>query len=256
MLVNPALRNLTVVLASCLVFAAAATATAAQDRPATCALQDLVPSVTTTGTASVEVQPDLATISLGVVTERPKAADDARDNAAAVQAVVAEIKARGIDGKDISTKAVSLTPVYDDIRDGDGRSSRRVLRGYSARNDLGVRVRQIGKVGELVARWIDKGANRLEDIEFDFEGKDVKYEALRVDAVRDALRKAQSYASGLGLKLGRVLSIAAPAAGPVPARAAVALARAAPPEGPVAVPVEPGVQILRSEVQVTWELVQ
>jgi uncharacterized protein YggE len=228
----------------------------AQTRPATCALQDVVPSVTTTGTASVEVVPDIATIMLGVVTERPKAADAARENAVAVQAVVAEIKAQGIEPKDIKTRSVALTPVYDEVRDNDGRSTRRVLRGYSARNELAVRIRQIGAVGDLVARWIDRGANRLESIEFDAEGKDVKYEALRIDAVRDALRKAQSYASGLGIKLGRVLAIAPPTTGFVPSPPSVALARAATQDGPVAVPVEPGVQTLRTDVQVSWELAQ
>jgi hypothetical protein len=228
----------------------------AQTTPATCALKDIFPTVTTTGTASVEVQPDVATIRLGVVTERPKAADAARENAVAVQAVVAEIKAQGFGAKDIKTQSVALTPVYDEIRDGDGRATRRVLRGYLARNDLNVRIRQLGKIGDLVGKWIDKGANRLEAIEFDFEQKDAKYDALRVDAVRDALRKAQSYASGLGIRLGRILSIAAPSLGPVVAASPFALNRAAAPEGPVAVPIEPGVQILRTDVEVIWELAQ
>ncbi len=228
----------------------------AQTYPVIGPLKDIVPSITVTGTASAEVAPDIATILLGVVTERPKAADAARENALAVQAVVADIKAQGIDAKDIKTRAVALTPVYDEIRDNDGRTTKRVMRGYSARNALSVRVRQIGKVGDLVARWIDRGANRVEEIEFDVEGKEVKYEALRVDAVRDALRKAQSYTTGLGIRLGRVLSIAPPSYGPVPTAPSVAMARAAAPDGPAAVPVEPGVQTLRTEVQVTWELAQ
>lgn len=244
------------VLAAILALAGMASSAQAQTVPATCALKDIFPTLTTTGTASIEVQPDVATIRLGVVTERPKAADAARENASAVQAVVAEIKAQGIAGKDIKTQSVALIPVYDDIRDGDGRSGRRVLRGYSARNDLNVRIRQLGTIGDLVGKWIDKGANRLESIEFDFEQKDVKFDALRVDAVRDAQRKAQSYASGLGIRLGRILSIAAPSLGPVAAASPVALNRAAAQDGPVAVPVEPGVQTLRTEVEVIWELAQ
>src|SRR5580704_392099 len=45
-----------------------------------------VPNITTNGVASTEVVPDTAIISLGVDTERPKAAAAARDNALAVQA--------------------------------------------------------------------------------------------------------------------------------------------------------------------------
>ena len=46
--------------------------------------------ITTNGVASTEVVPDIAIISLGVDTERPKAAAAARDNALAVQAIVGE----------------------------------------------------------------------------------------------------------------------------------------------------------------------
>jgi uncharacterized protein YggE len=55
---------------------------------------------------------------------------------------------------------------------------------------------------------MDKGANRFEGIEFDYTQKEAKFDALRGDAVRDALRKANSYVNGLGLKLGPVLEIA------------------------------------------------
>jgi uncharacterized protein YggE len=63
-----------------------------------------VPTVTTNGEASAEVEPDIATISLAVDTERPKAADAARENARAVLAIVNEIKAQGIDAKDIKLR--------------------------------------------------------------------------------------------------------------------------------------------------------
>src|SRR2546430_2827072 len=63
-------------------------------------LKDSVPSITTTGIASTEVAPDIATISLGVNTERPNAANAARDNARAAQAMIDEIKAQGIEARD------------------------------------------------------------------------------------------------------------------------------------------------------------
>jgi hypothetical protein len=88
-----------------------------------------VPSITTNGVASTEVVPDIATISLGVETERPKAADAARDNALAAQAIVGEIKAQGIEARDIKTLSVTLAPVYDGIQDANGYVTKRTLRG-------------------------------------------------------------------------------------------------------------------------------
>jgi uncharacterized protein len=217
-------------------------------------LKDSVPTITTNGVASTEVVPDIATISLAVDTERPNAADAARDNARAVQAMIGEIKAQGIEAKDIKTLSITLAPVYDEIRDPNGYVTKRTLRGYTARNALSVRIRQLEKAGILAGHLMDKGANRFEGIQFDNTQKEAKYDALRGDAVRDALRKANSYVNGLGLKLGRVLEIAtqAPPRGPVPMSTGIRATS----EPAIAVPLEPGSEVLRTEVQVTWELAQ
>ncbi|MDQ6703001.1 MAG: SIMPL domain-containing protein [Pseudomonadota bacterium] len=218
-------------------------------------LKDSVPSITTNGVASTEVVPDIATISLGVDTEMPNPADAVRDNARAAQAIVGEIKAQGIEAKDIKTLSVTLSPDYDEVSDANGRVTKRTLRGYIAHNSLSVRVREIEKAGVLARQLMDKGANNFEGITFDNTQKEAKYDALRGDAVRDALRKANSYVNGLGLKLGRILEIATQAAYPVPAGMSAKKFAGAQNE-PAAVPVEPGVETLRTEVQVTWELAQ
>jgi len=221
-----------------------------------CLLKDKVPSVTTTGFASAEVVPNVATISLGVETERPTAAEAANENARAAQEIVAEIKGQGVEARDIRTLSVTLDPIYDEVHDGNGRVTQRTLRGYIARNEISVRLRQIDKAGALARQLIQKGANNVGGIAFDYEQKEVKYDALRGEAMRDALRKANSYVNALGLKLGRVLVIAPPAPFSGRAPAPMALARAAHREGSVAMPVEPGVQTLQTEVEVTWELAQ
>jgi uncharacterized protein YggE len=214
-----------------------------------------VPTITTNGVASTEVVPDTAIISLGVDNERPKAADAARDNALAAQAIVGEIKAVGIEAKDIKTLSVTISPDYDEIRDANGYVTKRTLRGYAAHNSLSVRIRDIAKAGVLAGQLIDKGANRFEGIAFDYTQKEAKYDALRGDAVRDALRKANSYVNGLGLKLGPVLEIATQAPYPAPAGMSPKMLGAARSEA-AAVPVEPGSEVLRTEVRVTWELAQ
>ena len=213
--------------------------------------------ITTNGVASTEVVPDIAIISLGVDTERPKAAAAARDNALAAQAIVGEIKAQGIEVKDIKTLSVTLSPVYDEVevQNANGNVAKRTLRGYAAHNSLTVRIREIDMAGVLAGQLMDKGANSFEGIAFDYTQKASKYDALRGDAVRDALRKANSYVNGLGLKLGRVLEIATqvpyPAPGSMPSAGRAMLRHEA-----AAVPVEPGSEVLRTEVQVTWELAQ
>ena len=218
-------------------------------------LTSTVPSITTTGEASVDVVPNIAIISLGVENELPNAADAANENAKAAQAVVNDIKSQGIDARDVRTLGVTLVPVYDETTDPNGRVIKRTLRGYRARNDLSVKVRQIDKAGALARQWIEKGANSFGGVEFDYEQKEAKYDALRVDAVRDALRKATSYTTGLGIRLGRVIQIGVPSRYPRPVAAAPMASRAATTEA-AAIPIEPGAQTLRVEVEVSWELAQ
>ncbi|MGH6822414.1 MAG: SIMPL domain-containing protein [Methylocella sp.] len=219
-------------------------------------LKDTVPTIATKGVASAEVVPDIATISVAVDTERPTAADAARDNARAVQAMIGEIKAQGIDAKDIKTLPVTLKPSYDEVHDANGNVTKRSLRGYAAHNSLIVRIRDITKAGVLLGQLMDKGTNSFERIEFDYSQKEAKTDALRGDAVRDALRKANSYVTGLGLKLGRVLEIVTQQPVVVRFGGIAGAARAAPAAPGAAIQVEPSVQTLRTEVQVTWELAQ
>lgn len=241
---------------ACLAFIAALTIGVHGARAQDVSLKNSVPSIATSGVASAEVVPDIATLSLGVETERPNAADAARENARAAQAIIGEIKAQGIEAKDVRTVSVTLSPVYDESRDANGRLTKRTLRGYIARNGLSVRVKDIAKAGTLARQLIDKGANNFDGIEFDYAQKEQKYDVLRGDAVRDALRKANSYADGLGLKLGRVLEIATQPPSPLTTAMVPRMMAAAPHETAAVIPVEPGVQTLQIEVQVTWELVQ
>jgi uncharacterized protein len=79
---------------------------------------------------------------------------------------------------------------------------------------------------------------------------------LRREAARDALRKANIYAEALGKKLGRVLEIAARPQEPAMPSAAAPRLRAAgsAADAAFAVPIEPGAETLRTEVEVTFEI--
>ncbi|HXW70803.1 MAG TPA: SIMPL domain-containing protein [Methylocella sp.] len=218
-------------------------------------LKESVPSITTAGSASTEVVPDVATLTFAVETERPNAADAARENARAGQATVADIKAQGIESKDIKTVAMTLLPVFDETLDANGRVAKRTRRGFAARTAFSVRLRDISRVGALAAELIDKGANSFEGIDFDVSQREARYEALRGEAARDALRKANNYVNGLGVKLGRVLEVTTqpqePRALPMAAPRLAAAREAGTP-----ISIEPGVETLRAEVQVVWEIAQ
>jgi uncharacterized protein YggE len=218
------------------------------------ALKDAVPHITVVGHARMEVVPDLAILSLSVVTERPKADDAAAENARTAQALIADIKAQGIDASDIQTTSVALSPDHEEIGEGVSQTSKQVLRGYIARTSVAVRIHDLATAGTLARRMIDKGANQVDDISFGYEHEDEAYDKLRDAAMRDALRRAKDYLPAAEMYLGRVIEIS-PVEGTAEPRANLAFAAASAArtaEAPI--PIEPGTLTLQTDVEVTWEL--
>ncbi len=219
------------------------------------ALKESVPTITVTGSAKAEIVPDIAILSVAVVTERARAATAAEDNARAAQAMIDEIQAEGIDAKDISTPTITLSPVYDETHDANGAVLKRTLRGYQARNLLSIRVRVLDKAGVLARKLLDKGANEFQGISFDSDEKDAAYAKLRAQAVQDAVAQAKAYVAPVGLRLARVLEIT-----PLDterekiARYALDGSVGSGAAAPTDIPIEPGTITLEAQVQVVWEL--
>jgi uncharacterized protein YggE len=210
------------------------------------------PHITVTGRAHIDVVPDIATLSVAVATERPKASDAVSDNSQATHTLISQLKSEGLNPQDIKTVSITLVPVYDQQRDPNTHVTKRVLRGYRARNSLAITVHDISKAGLLAREVIDKGVNEFYGINFDYSKKTEAYDKLRGDAVADALRKAKAYMPPLGLKLGRVLEIS-PAASVGQPRGAI-FAAAVDGSGPTSIPIEPGTQTLEIEVKITFEV--
>ena len=212
------------------------------------------PHITIIGTASAQVVPDLAEISLGVTIEKPGATEASAENARVAQGIIDAAKAQGIEARDIRTQTVTLTQVYDEIHDANGHFTGRKPRGFSAENTVAVRVHALDKVGALAQSLIGKGATQFNGISFSVEHPEPVQDKLLGEAVRDAKRKAGIAADALGVKLGPVLLIERPGAEtggtPVFNKGRMLAAMAPAP----AVPVEAGTETLSSEMEVTWAL--
>lgn len=204
-----------------------------------------VPTITVEGRASLAVVPDTAVVSLGVITNRAKAADAMADNTQATKVLLDQVKAAGIGDQDVSTTAVDLTPTY--------RPSDNQVTGYQASNMLEISIRPTANAGALVSRLADKGANAIEGIAFVVSPDPKREDALRVAAMQDARHKAEVYVEALGLRLGRLLSITPQDTGVGAPRAfRTAAGRGA----PMAVPLAAGRQDQETQVSVTFEILE
>lgn len=209
------------------------------------------PFITVQGEASADVVPDKARLSIGVQVERPSAAAATADVARAAQAITDQVKADGIEEKDVATTAIALAPIFPD--DTAPRSPKGA-RAFRASTDLEITVMPAERAGLIASHLVDKGANTIDGIAYLSTREGDVLDQLRADATREARRKAEIYVGALGLHLGRALEIipggdnAAPMARTAFAKSMVA-AEPTPP-----IPVKPGVLTLRADVTVRWEI--
>lgn len=206
------------------------------------------PTVAVSGQATDDVKPDVAVVSLSVEVEKPTAVEAANENARRADAVIAGLKAAGVDAKDIATVGLSLYPVWN-----NNQNQPRVVAAYQASNRIAVKVQPLDKAGALIAQAVANGAD-YQGVDFDVSDRAAREDALRVKAVENAAHRAELYARGAAMKLGPLQSIRADAAQPTfrplmqAARAVAAPGASTPP------PIEPGLITLSETVSATWTL--
>jgi len=199
--------------------------------------------VTVTGQGRVTGTPDMATVQLGVEVRAATAgAALGRANERA-EALLATVRASGVDGSDIRTRDVSLHPTFDQ----QGQQ----ITGYAASNQVSVVIRSIAEVGatlDAVAREVGDEV-RFNCITFVTSDTTELARVARDAAVADALDRARQLAAAAGATLGpiRSLSERESSAGPRPMMAMDSMRK-----GP---PIEAGSQTVAVDVVVTYRLV-
>ena len=208
-------------------------------------------TLTVTGEGLVAARPDLAVVSLGVVSQAGSAKDALAENSKATSAVIAAAKAAGIEARDLETTRVSVQPQYSYPAAGS-REPRKIV-GYEVSNALSIRVRDLDKLGALLDQLVVVGANQLRNIELSVAEPGPLRDAARAAAMKDAVRKAGLYAEAAGVRIVRVMSIVeGQQNGPRPP-VLRALAAGAP-EARAAVPIEAGEQEFRGRVTAIFEI--
>lgn len=161
---------------------------------------DLSPvQITVSGEGRVMANPDIAQVSFGVQTGRVKTAEDAMKMLSKkMNSVVKAVKAQGIEEKDIKTQSLSLNPAYDWV---DGK---RVDRGFEARQNLSVKIRELDAIGKVLSAVAGAGANQVGGVSFTIDDPEVLREQAREKAIVNAKEKARGLAYQLGKDLGEL----------------------------------------------------
>jgi uncharacterized protein len=197
------------------------------------------------GEGSVSAASDSARITSGVTTRAKTAKDASEANAKAMTLVMAALQSAGIEQKDIQTSRFSVEPVYA----SPGPNLEPRLTGFSVSNQVGVTVREIDKVGEILDRLIGAGATDAGNVEFLHLNASKALDRAREAAMVDARRKAELYARAAALTLGPVAWVTEDSSAPVFAPK-VAM-RAAMPGAP---PIASGEDTLQVRITVGYEI--
>ncbi len=196
------------------------------------------PQIIVSGQGSAELVPDMAVLQLAVVREAETARAALDANSAALAAVLKSLRDLGIAERDLQTANFSIQPkyVYPSPQARDERQPPRIA-GYTVRNGLSVRVRDLAKLGAIMDTSVTLGVNEGGGILFTNDDPTAAVEQARTRAVRSAMAKANTLASAAGVKLGRVLEMSEQSYEPAPApmiQARMVMADAAPEPVPVA----------------------
>ena len=159
--------------------------------------------LTVNGEGAVDSVPDMATITMGVTSEARTAAEAMRQTSQATAAVLERLKAAGVADRDMQTRDLSLSPVWDNR----GSSSAPKIVGFQADNTVLVRVRALDALGGILDEVIESGANRFQGLTFGLQEPGPALDEARRLAVADAMRKAGLLAGAAGLELGAVLEL-------------------------------------------------
>ncbi len=162
--------------------------------------------------------------------------------------VIAELKGKGIEPKDIQTTQFNIEPIYVYPKEGQPP----VLNGYRAHNMVAVKVRNLDKLGEVLDQLVSAGSNQMNGITFDVSKAETLKDEARKEAMANALRRAKLYAQAAGADVGEIVQISEDTVhhGPQP----VVFAKRAMAAEAQSAPVERGSVDLEARVTATWKL--
>jgi len=156
--------------------------------------------VSATGTTNMN--PDMATVSAGVVTQGKTAREAMFGNATKMTRVFEELEAAGIEKKYITTSQLSLKPKYN----YQNRKAPKID-GYEARNTVSAKTYNLDDVGAMLDALVKAGVNNINGVQFSIKDSKAAKDKAREDAIREAREKAESMASAAGVKLGKLKSL-------------------------------------------------
>ena len=212
------------------------------------------------GEGKVVAVPDIAELSIGVLTEGGKNLTELqKQNTEKINRIISYLKEQGIDQKDIKTEYYNISPRYQSTPcQLYLQTYPEIIRpcppseiiGYSISQNISVKVRDLSKAGDILAQAVERGANTVYGPNFTIDDPVSLQNQAREEAIRQAKGKAKSMAKAGGFRVGKLVSIQEGFSGPIPFLGAE-VKDAGAVGGPI---LEPGSQEVVITINLTYEI--
>ncbi|MFA6089695.1 MAG: SIMPL domain-containing protein [Candidatus Woesearchaeota archaeon] len=161
-------------------------------------------TLTSNGDATISVVPDVIAVYLNVETTDKSAEIAKNTNAEIIEKIKTALNQQGFEDKEIETMSYNLYPQYS------WSSGKQNLIGYQATHQLRVKMpaEDSDNIGSVIDAGVNSGAT-ISYVSFELSPEkenEYKAEAMKL-ASQDAKTKAEAVASGLGKKVGRLVSV-------------------------------------------------
>jgi len=164
-------------------------------------IQETENTITFSDTGTIYAKPDLAVATASVISEDTTVAGALSANAKKMNAVIAAEKAEGVEEKDLKTTSFNISPRYEWRDQTYYYSGVRVLAGYEVSQSLQIKIRDLEKVGTIIQKATDEGANEISNLQFTIDNEDELKKQAREQAIGKAKSKAEELANELGIRL-------------------------------------------------------
>ncbi|MDF2788432.1 MAG: hypothetical protein K0S80_1530 [Neobacillus sp.] len=147
------------------------------------------------GEGEIAVQPDTASVNLGVVTESKELIEGQRQNSMAANKVIDSLIRLGIDRNQIQTFDYRIESDYDYDQ------GKQIFRGYKITHILQVKIEDLNVIGKVVDTAVENGANYVANVQFTTRYKESYYQQALTIALNNASNKAKTIANTLRVTL-------------------------------------------------------
>ncbi|MBT2734392.1 SIMPL domain-containing protein [Bacillus sp. ISL-7] len=147
------------------------------------------------GEGELAIQPDSASVNLGIITESKQVINAQQQNSLEVTKVIDSLISLGITKNNIQTFDYRIESDYDYDQ------GKQIFRGYKITHILQVKIEDLSIVGKVVDTAVQNGVNYVSNVQFTVKDKESFYKQVLVMAVNNAIERAKTIAGTLNVSL-------------------------------------------------------